>query len=113
MPFAPILLEAHNPSPMTGRGNNTYLLTADDGRAVLVDAGVGHPEHLDALDAALKSAGAVLSTAVVTHGHSDHSSGAPYLAARYPGVVLRKFVVPSGGADPAPWTPLHEGDEVA
>jgi glyoxylase-like metal-dependent hydrolase (beta-lactamase superfamily II) len=113
MAFSPILLEAHNPGPMTGRGNNTYLLTADDGRAVLVDAGVGHPEHLNALDASLSSAGAVLSTAIVTHGHTDHSSGAPHVAARHPGVVLRKFVLPGASADPVPWTPLHDGDEVA
>ena len=30
--FDPILLPAHNPGPMTGSGNNTYLLVGDAGR---------------------------------------------------------------------------------
>jgi glyoxylase-like metal-dependent hydrolase (beta-lactamase superfamily II) len=98
---------------MTGRGNNTYLLPGDSGHAVLVDAGVGHPEHLDAIDAALRSSGTVLSTAVVTHGHSDHMSGAPDLAARHPHVVFRKYIMPNSDAgSPLPWVALREGDEV-
>ena len=79
--FTPILLEARNPGPMTGRGNNTYLVTGADGTAILVDAGVGHPDHLDAIDAALADTRARLTTTVVTHGHRDHASGAPHIAA--------------------------------
>jgi len=48
----PILLFAHNPSPMTGLGNNTYLV-ADAGVAALIDAGVGEARHLADLDAEL------------------------------------------------------------
>src|SRR6266852_4603425 len=44
--FEPLLLTAHNPSPMTGSGNNTYLLVGDRGPATLIDAGVGEPQHL-------------------------------------------------------------------
>ena len=36
--FAPLLLSAHNPGPMTGSGNNTYLLAGANGSAALVDA---------------------------------------------------------------------------
>ena len=48
--FTSIALNACNPGPMTGAGNNTYLI-ASDGEAVLIDAGVGHPDHLAALGA--------------------------------------------------------------
>src|SRR5262245_35839857 len=44
----PVVLDARNPGPLTGSGNNTYLL-ASNGVATLVDAGVGHPDHLAAL----------------------------------------------------------------
>src|SRR5262249_50778758 len=43
---SPILISAHNPSAMTGAGNNTYLLAGADGSATLIDAGVGQPQHL-------------------------------------------------------------------
>ena len=48
--FDPILVEAHNPSPMTGLGNHTYVIAGSGGRAALVDAGVGHPQHLRDID---------------------------------------------------------------
>ena len=47
---SPIVLHASNPGPMTGPGNKTYLI-ASEGEAVLIDAGVGHPDHLAALGA--------------------------------------------------------------
>jgi len=48
---------------MTGRGNNTYLLAAENGSAALVDAGTGEPQHLAELDGALGSAHAQLAHA--------------------------------------------------
>lgn len=63
---------------MTGRGNWTWLI---HGRVpTLIDAGVGDPRHLQAIEDAL--GGAELAQVVVTHGHSDHASGAPAMAGR-------------------------------
>jgi glyoxylase-like metal-dependent hydrolase (beta-lactamase superfamily II) len=87
--FAPILLRAHNPSPMTGEGNNTYLL-ADRADAVLIDAGVGEARHLAELDVALADTAARLADVLVTHGHGDHVSGAPAIAAARPTTRFRK-----------------------
>jgi hydroxyacylglutathione hydrolase len=83
-----ILLAAGNPSAWTGpTGNNTYLIP---GRVpVLVDAGVGNPDHIAAIDRALS--GQPLATVLVTHDHIDHAAGAPALAARWPSVAIRQF----------------------
>ena len=109
----PILLHAHNPGPLTGLGNNTYLLVGSDRQAVLIDAGIGDPRHLSALDAELRRHAARLARVVVTHGHADHSSGAPALRAAHPDVRLQKFKWP-GMDEPAEviWEPLADGDQI-
>ena len=117
--FDPLLLSAHNPSPMTGAGNNTYLLAGDRGTsssvalAALIDAGVGHAQHLADLEAALAARHARLDRVLVTHGHRDHAEGAPALAAAHPGATFSKLLWT--GQDErygVRWQAIGDGDEV-
>lgn len=107
----PILLPAHNPGPMTGSGNNTYLLAGRGGSATLIDAGVGEPRHLADLASAL-GAGR-LDAVLVTHGHHDHAAGAPAIAAAHPAASFSKHPWPGEDAQyDVPWRSLGDGDEV-
>ena len=92
-----ILLHALNASEWTGpTGNNTYLFPGPP--SILIDAGVGHPEHVDAIARALE--GRPLDVLLITHNHSDHAKGTPQLLARWPRLIVR------GG----PGVPLHDGE---
>jgi glyoxylase-like metal-dependent hydrolase (beta-lactamase superfamily II) len=103
----PAFLHAANPSAMTGAGNWTYLV---GGRSpLLIDAGVGHASHLDAIAAAAPLGPARV---VVTHAHSDHISGAPAIHQRWPSAAFLKYPWP--GRDPdLPWSALAEGSIVS
>src|SRR5207247_2614569 len=102
------------PSPMTGRGNNSYLIAGPDGRATLIDAGVGHPQHLLDIDQQLAARRTRLDRVLVTHGHADHASGAPALARAHPDVTFGKYPWPEEDARyPVAWHALADGDEVA
>jgi glyoxylase-like metal-dependent hydrolase (beta-lactamase superfamily II) len=86
-----VLVPAGNPSEWTGpTGNNTWLIVGRE--PALVDAGVGLPEHVDAVARALD--GAALARVFVTHWHPDHVKGLPALKDRWP----RLAVVESAGA---------------
>ena len=102
----PTLLHAANPGPYTGDGNWTYLIPGD--RPVLIDAGVGHDDHLDAIGGAAPAGPAEV---IVTHAHSDHAAGAPAIHARWPSATLSKLPWPErdGGL---PWRSLNDGDVV-
>lgn len=76
---------APNPSPMTWRGTNTYIV--GEGRVAIIDPGPNSAAHFDAIIAATK--GEVVEAILVTHSHNDHSplarplseaTGAPVLA---------------------------------
>lgn len=103
----PILLHAANPGPFTGEGNWTYLIDGDV--PVLIDAGVGNPAHLDAIDEAVGDRPLHL---VVTHAHSDHISGAPAIVERRPSTRLSKMPWAERDRD-LPWAPLRDGDVIA
>ena len=111
--FSPLLIPAQNPGPMTGSGNNTYLLVGGKGEASLVDAGVGQPRHLDGLARALDASGAALTHVLVTHGHADHASGAPALASTHPGASFWKYPWPEEDAKyPVGWRAVSDGEAV-
>ena len=104
-----ILIPGFNPGPYTGAGNNTWLLPGRE--PTLIDAATGVPRHLAALADALD--GAPLSRVLVTHGHVDHASGAPALAARWAGVEFLKTPWPErDGEFRVDWRPLADGDVV-
>ena len=101
--MTPKFLHAANPGPMTGDGNWTYLI--GDRHPVLIDAGVGHVSHLDAIAAAAPNGPSIV---VVTHAHSDHVSGAPAIHARWPAARFQKH--PWQVRDPdVGWTWLEDG----
>lgn len=98
---------------MTGSGNNTYLIPGPSGEAALIDAGIGHPRHLGALARELRARNATLTRVLVTHGHADHASGAPALAAAYPAASFAKHLSPPNDAKyPVAWRALADGDVV-
>lgn len=77
---------ADNPSPMTYRGTNSYIIGQGD--VALIDPGPTSKPHLQALLGALET-GERISHIFVTHSHIDHSplarplaeaTGAPVLA---------------------------------
>ena len=76
---------APNPSPMTYRGTNTYVI-GDTGLAI-IDPGPNSASHLDAILAAVQ-AGQHISHIIVTHTHLDHSPLARPLADRCGAPVL-------------------------
>jgi len=107
--FQPVPVHAYNPGFMTGSGNVTWLLR---GRVpVLIDAGTGEPRFLADLEHSL--GGARLASVLVTHGHVDHASGAPAIAARFAGSRFAKMPWPSRDERYAiGWEPLADGDVV-
>lgn len=105
-------VNACNPGPMTGAGNHTYLLIGATG-ATLIDAGIGEPSHLAAIDRLLSERRSSLARVLVTHAHSDHAAGATALSARHPGVSFWKYPWPGqDGRFPVRWQPIADGDRI-
>lgn len=103
-----IPLHAANPGALTGSGNWTYLLTG--AKPVLIDAGVGHAAHIEAIAARVSDGP---SDVIVTHAHSDHAAGAPAIVARWPRARFWKMPWPERDARVrVPWNALADGQVV-
>ncbi|HEX3812215.1 MAG TPA: MBL fold metallo-hydrolase [Mycobacteriales bacterium] len=102
-PVAGVLL-AHNPSPMTLDGTNSWVLRAPGERScIVVDPGPDDAAHLDALAAA-----GPVALILLTHRHADHTAGIPGLHSRT-GAPVR-------AADPefcVAAEPLRDGESIA
>ena len=68
---------APNPGPMTLEGTNTYVVDAGGG-AIVIDPGPHDEDHLAAVRAAAERRGGIAAV-LLTHGHADHTEGAPAL----------------------------------
>ena len=98
-------VRAHNPSPLTLDGTNTYVV----GRWV-VDPGPDDRDHLEAVQRACEGP---IEGIALTHSHPDHAEGAPALAAMAGGIDV---VLPLEGQRVGPFdviaTPGHAPDHV-
>lgn len=96
---------APNPSPMTFRGTNTYLL--GEGQVTVVDPGPDDSAHLAAILAALRP-GEWIGRILVTHSHVDHSALVQRLAEATRAPVFA-YGDSDAGRSPAMETLLAEG----
>lgn len=87
---------APNPSPMTFRGTNTYLIGERD--LAVIDPGPDTDAHLDAILAAV-APGQRISHIFVTHAHLDHSPLARRLSQATDAPVLAYGDAKSGRSD--------------
>ncbi len=72
---------APNPSPMTLDGTNTWVLhEPGSSQALVVDPGPADEQHLQSVLDVVDALGANVSRILLTHGHLDHSEGAPRFA---------------------------------
>jgi len=69
-------ITANNPSPFTGPGTNTYIVS-DELCTVVVDPGPNEPEHIAAI---LAATGNKIDYILATHTHEDHSPAGKPLA---------------------------------
>ena len=103
------LIPGFNPGVYTGAGTNTYLISGRE--PTLIDAATGDARHLAVVREALGVA--ALARVLVTHGHSDHASGAQTIAAQWPRAEFAKM--PWHNRDdhyPVRWRPLADGDTI-
>ena len=98
---------ARKPSPLTGRGTNTYLV-GGAATLVCVDPGPDDDAHLAAILGAAQARGARIADIVLTHSHPDHRPLASRLAA-HTGATVHAFDV---GAGDEHALPMIDGDAV-
>lgn len=72
-----------NPSPMTYTGTNTWIVSEPGSSSCLIIDPAPEGAHIDRVCAACEEEGCSVGAIAVTHGHFDHTEGAPELARRY------------------------------
>jgi len=95
---------------MTGPGTNTYLVTADDGCAI-IDPGPADDRHIQAL---LDGAPGPVRHILITHTHQDHSPAAVPLKSATGALLLGRTTVHRHWQDAtfSPDRELHHDDRV-
>lgn len=97
-----------NPGPMTLDGTNTWVLMSPGGsEAIVIDPGEDEAAHQQRVVDHVTALGARIARIVLTHGHHDHSEGAPRLA-RMTGAPVQ--AVGRGHDDLADGDVLRTGD---
>lgn len=92
-----VRLVANNPSPLTFKGTNTYLVGMTE--LALIDPGPADDAHMEAILAA--AAGRPIRQLIVTHAHRDHVDGAEALKAACGAPIYgygRTTIAPEGPA---------------
>lgn len=89
------VVTADNPSVLTGRGTNSFLIGRDS--VAVIDPGPDLPNHRAALIRAAHPGR--ITHILVTHAHRDHSEGAPALAAAT-GAAVHGFGPATAGRSP-------------
>ena len=102
----PVGVLAPNPSALTGKGTNTYLV-GDAGELVCIDPGPDDAAHLEAILAAAAPHGRI-TTILLSHSHPDHRPLAAGLARRTQAPI--RCLDPARGDDGA--LALRDGDRV-
>ena len=97
---------APNPSPLTGKGTNTYVVGEET--VVVIDPGPADEGHMDRVEGAVRERGGAVAV-VLTHHHLDHTQAAAEMARRLD-TPLAAFPHPES---PALTRELADGDEVA
>ena len=120
---------AHNPSPLTLDGTNTWII-AEPGatEVVVVDPGPDDDDHLRRVLEVACAGDRRVAQIVLTHGHSDHAAGAaefaglsgapvgaldPRLRLGTEGFVAGDVLTTGGGELRVVATPGHTGDSLS
>lgn len=85
---------APNASAWTLDGTNTWIVGHRESACVVVDPGPLAGGHREAIEQRIEERGHRVAGVVLTHGHVDHSAGAPEFAKRH-------------GVDVRAWDPRH------
>uniref|UniRef100_K3WA17 Metallo-beta-lactamase domain-containing protein n=1 Tax=Globisporangium ultimum (strain ATCC 200006 / CBS 805.95 / DAOM BR144) TaxID=431595 RepID=K3WA17_GLOUD len=92
-----IRILGQNPSRMTLRGTNTYLV-GGGAKRILIDASDGNAAYMKHLMQVCELARVQeITDVLLTHGHYDHMGGILRVKEKFPNVRVWKYLPPNGG----------------